>query len=81
MKKGKSVTIGMLLLASTVAASSANAYSEIADEVGQHLPVALVGFRPHVKHRPPPDFIDGVELWTAEDYMKYARTCKINMFT
>lgn len=27
------------------------------------------------------DFIDGVEVWTAEDYIKHARTCKINMFT
>lgn len=27
------------------------------------------------------DFIDGVEIWTAEDYIKYAKTCKINMFT
>ncbi|MCJ7593670.1 MAG: DsrE/DsrF/DrsH-like family protein [Desulfobacterales bacterium] len=27
------------------------------------------------------DFIDGVELWTAEDYMKHAKNCKINMFT
>ena len=35
MKQGKSVTAGILLLASTVAASSAYAYSEIADEVGQ----------------------------------------------
>jgi len=26
------------------------------------------------------DFIDGVEVWTAEDYIKHARTCKINMF-
>jgi peroxiredoxin family protein len=27
------------------------------------------------------DFIDGVEIWTAEDYIKHAKTCKINMFT
>lgn len=27
------------------------------------------------------DFIDGVEIWTAEDFMKHARDCKINMFT
>lgn len=26
------------------------------------------------------DFLEGVEVWTAEDYMKYAKTCKINMF-
>jgi len=26
------------------------------------------------------DFIDGVEIWTAEDYMKVAKTAKINMF-
>lgn len=26
------------------------------------------------------DFMDGVAVWTAEDYMKYAKTCKINMF-
>lgn len=25
-------------------------------------------------------FIDGVEIWTAEDYLKYAKTAKINMF-
>jgi MipA family protein len=35
MKQGKSVTVGMLLLVSTVAASSACAFSEIADEIGQ----------------------------------------------
>jgi peroxiredoxin family protein len=27
------------------------------------------------------DFIDGVEINTAEDYLKHARNCKINMFT
>lgn len=27
------------------------------------------------------DFIDGVEVQTAEDYLKHARHCKINMFT
>jgi peroxiredoxin family protein len=27
------------------------------------------------------DFIDGVEVWTAEDYIRHAKTCKINMFT
>jgi peroxiredoxin family protein len=27
------------------------------------------------------DFIDGVEIQTAEDYLKHARNCKINMFT
>lgn len=27
------------------------------------------------------DFIEGVEIWTAEDFMKHARQCKINMFT
>jgi peroxiredoxin family protein len=27
------------------------------------------------------DFIDGVEIQTAEDYLKHARDCKINMFT
>jgi len=26
-------------------------------------------------------FIDGVEIQTAEDYLKHARECKINMFT
>ena len=26
------------------------------------------------------DFIDGIEVWTAEDYMKHAKNCKINMF-
>jgi peroxiredoxin family protein len=26
------------------------------------------------------DFIEDVEIWTAEDYIKYAKTCKINMF-
>lgn len=29
----------------------------------------------------PEDFIDGVEIQTAEDYLKHARSCKINMFT
>lgn len=29
----------------------------------------------------PDDFIEGVEIETAEDYLKHARTCKINMFT
>ncbi len=28
----------------------------------------------------PDDFIDGVEIWTAEEYMKHAKNCKINMF-
>lgn len=27
------------------------------------------------------DFIEGVEVQTAEDYLKHARQCKINMFT
>jgi peroxiredoxin family protein len=27
------------------------------------------------------DFIDGVKIMTAEDYMRLARNCKINMFT
>jgi peroxiredoxin family protein len=27
------------------------------------------------------DFIEGVEFQTAEDYLKHARDCKINMFT
>jgi len=27
------------------------------------------------------DFIDGVEIQTAEQYLKHARGCKINMFT
>jgi peroxiredoxin family protein len=27
------------------------------------------------------DFIDGVEVQTAEDYLKHAKDCKINMFT
>lgn len=26
------------------------------------------------------DFIEGIEIWTAEDYMKFAKTAKINMF-
>lgn len=29
----------------------------------------------------PDDFIEGVEIETAEDYLKHARNCKINMFT
>lgn len=29
----------------------------------------------------PEDFIDGIEIQTAEDYLKHARNCKINMFT
>lgn len=27
------------------------------------------------------DFIDGVQIQTAEEYLKHARDCKINMFT
>ena len=27
------------------------------------------------------DFIEGVEIQTAEEYLKHARNCKINMFT
>ena len=27
------------------------------------------------------DLIDGVEIQTAEEYLKHARNCKINMFT
>jgi peroxiredoxin family protein len=27
------------------------------------------------------DFIDGVEIWTAEDFVRHARNCKISMFT
>jgi peroxiredoxin family protein len=27
------------------------------------------------------DFIEGVEIQTAEDYLRHARDCKINMFT
>jgi len=27
------------------------------------------------------DFIEGVEIQTAEDYLKHAKNCKINMFT
>lgn len=29
----------------------------------------------------PEDFIEGVEVQTAEEYLKHARGCKINMFT
>ncbi|NTV43420.1 MAG: hypothetical protein HGA63_09000 [Syntrophobacteraceae bacterium] len=29
----------------------------------------------------PDDFIEGVEVQTAEDYMKHAKSCKLNMFT
>jgi peroxiredoxin family protein len=29
----------------------------------------------------PQDFIEGVETQTAEDYIKHARGCKVNMFT
>lgn len=29
----------------------------------------------------PEDFIEGVEIQTAEDYLKHARNCQINMFT
>lgn len=29
----------------------------------------------------PEDFIEGVEIQTAEEYLKHARNCKINMFT
>lgn len=27
------------------------------------------------------DFIEGIDIWTAEDYVRLARTCEINMFT
>ena len=27
------------------------------------------------------DFIDGVEIWTAEEFLKYAKDCKISLFT
>jgi peroxiredoxin family protein len=27
------------------------------------------------------DFIDGVVIWTAEDFLKYAKDCKISLFT
>jgi len=29
----------------------------------------------------PDDFMDGVEIQTAEQYLRHARNCKINMFT
>lgn len=29
---------------------------------------------------PEDDFIEGVEIWTAEDYMKIAKNAKVNMF-
>jgi peroxiredoxin family protein len=29
----------------------------------------------------PADFIEGVEIQTAEDYIKHAKDCKLNMFT
>jgi peroxiredoxin family protein len=29
----------------------------------------------------PADFIEGVEIQTAEDYIKHAKNCKLNMFT
>lgn len=36
--------------------------------------IDMMGLRPE-------DFIEGVEIQTAEEYMKHARACKINMFT
>jgi len=27
------------------------------------------------------DFIEGVEIWNAEDFLKYAKDCKISLFT
>jgi peroxiredoxin family protein len=27
------------------------------------------------------DFIEGVEIWTAEDFLKYAKDCNISLFT
>ncbi len=27
------------------------------------------------------DFIEGVEIWTAEDFLKYAKDCTISLFT
>jgi len=29
----------------------------------------------------PDDFMDGVVIQTAEQYLRHARNCKINMFT
>jgi len=29
----------------------------------------------------PDDFFEGVEIQTAEDYMKHAKNCRVNMFT
>lgn len=42
--------------------------------VGCKMTVEMMGLSPD-------DFIDGVEIQTAEQYLKYARNCKINMFT
>ncbi|MFZ0945442.1 MAG: DsrE/DsrF/DrsH-like family protein [Syntrophobacteraceae bacterium] len=36
--------------------------------------IDMMGLRPE-------DFIDGVEIQTAEEYLKHARECDINMFT
>ena len=36
--------------------------------------IDMMGLRPE-------DFIEGVEIQTAEDYLKHARHCDINMFT
>ncbi len=27
------------------------------------------------------DFIEGVEIWTAEEFLKYAKDCNISLFT
>jgi peroxiredoxin family protein len=27
------------------------------------------------------DFIEGVEIWNAEDFLKYAKNCNISLFT
>ena len=41
--------------------------------VGCRMTVDMMELRPE-------DFIEDVEIWTAEEYMKHARNCKINMF-
>lgn len=52
-------------------------------EIAQLEGVKLVGCRMTVDMMgiDPDDFIEGVEIQNAEDYLKHARNCKINMFT
>ena len=52
-------------------------------EMAQLEGVELVAFHMSVQmmESKPDKLIEGVPVWTAEDFMKYARQCKICLFT